>query len=392
MSGARLSALLALSFTLACATPPRPRELEAYQALKKDPTAPQAAKRAPDLVASADRFGGKAEEEWASNDLEESRRDALMAQIKLKTALALAEQDSLKARIEKLSAQQAASAEEAATVAKDLANETEKLTMRQTILETQRAAEADKQALAARLSTEQQKAEAEQQRLSQQLATEQKVAAAQMSVRTAETVEAPKYAPAEFKAASDLLAKAAGELKAGSFAEAQASAEIAKKNADRAVELAKPKYEQDSQTSENRLRDEALRRDATGVPGVTVRSERRGELQRLVLSVSDLFVKKQTSVADGHEAVLDGLATLINKYPSYPVQVVGHTDNRGKAGELVALSAARSQAVYAALLARGVEARRLMTSGLGGDEPIADNKSTAGRAKNNRVEIVFLYH
>jgi len=111
-----------------------------------------------------------------------------------------------------------------------------------------------------------------------------------------------------------------------------------------------------------------------------------------VLSVSDLFVKKQTMVADGHDAVLDGLASLINKYPSYPVQVVGHTDNHGKAGELVAISAARSQAVYAALLARGVEARRLMTSGLGGDEPIADNRSTAGRAKNNRVEIVFLYH
>jgi outer membrane protein OmpA-like peptidoglycan-associated protein len=390
------SALLAVGFAsglaLGCATPPQPRELAAYEALKKSSNTQEAAKRAPDLVATSDRLGAKANEEWLNSDLEESRRDALMAQIKLKTALALAEQDRLKARIEKLSGEQAAAEEESASVAKDLANETEKLTLRQQIVDTRRDAEADKEALSQKLSTEQQKAEAEQQRLSQQLATQQKVAAAQLALRTAETVEASKYATAEFRTAGELLAKAEAELKESSFAAAQASAEVAKKNADRATEVAKPKYEQAEQNSQNKLRDEALGHDAAGVAGASVRLERRGELQRLVIAVSDLFTKKQTSVAGGHEAVLDGLAALINKYPSYPVQVVGHTDNKGRSGELIALSAARSQAVYAALLARGVEGRRLMTSGLGGDEPIADNKSAAGRAKNNRVEIIFLYH
>ena len=107
------------------------------------------------------------------------------------------------------------------------------------------------------------------------------------------------------------------------------------------------------------MRDEALAHDAAGIAGVSVRIERRGELQRLVLAVSDLFAKKTTSLSPGHDDVLDGLATLIKKYPSYPVQVVGHTDNKGKASELIALSAARSQAVLTALVSRGVEARRL---------------------------------
>jgi outer membrane protein OmpA-like peptidoglycan-associated protein len=381
-------ALLAGALASACATPPRPRELDTYEALKKGSNTQDAAKRAPDLVASSDKLGAKAREEWESNDLEESRRDALMAQIKLKTALALAEQDHLKAKIERLSSEQAMAEEEFASVSKDLASETEKLVLLLKYLDARKAADADKERLSQQMNVEQ----AEQQRLSQQLASEQKIAAAQLALRTAETVDAPKYASAEFRAATDMVSKAQTELKDGAFAAAQASAEVAKKNADRSIELAKPQYEQASQASQNKVRDEALAHDAAGIAGVSVRIERRGELQRLVLAVSDLFAKKTTSLAPGHDDVLDGLAALIKKYPSYPVQVVGHTDNKGKATELVALSAARAQSVMTAIVARGVDSKRLMPSGVGGDEPIADNKSTSGRAKNNRVEIVFLYH
>src|SRR5262249_53543300 len=126
---------LVAALALGCATPPRPRELDAYDALKKDPSVGSAAKRSPELVTSADKLGTKATEEWQSNDLEESRRDALMAQIKLKTALSLAEQDRLKAKIEKLSSDQAAAEEELASVSKDLASETEKLSLLQKSLE-----------------------------------------------------------------------------------------------------------------------------------------------------------------------------------------------------------------------------------------------------------------
>jgi outer membrane protein OmpA-like peptidoglycan-associated protein len=387
-----LAAAVSMGLALACATPPRPRELDAYDALKKDPNLAAASKRSPDLVTSSDKLGSKATEEWQSNDLEESRRDALMAQIKLKTALSLAEQDRLKSKIERLSSDQAAAEEELASVSKDLASETEKLTLLQKYLEARKAADADKQRLSAQMSSEQQKAEAEQQRLSQQLATEQKIAAAQLALHTAETVDAAKYASAEYRAASDMIVKAQAELKESAYAPAQASAEVAKKNADHAAEISKPLYEQAEAASQNKMRDDALSRDASGIAGVTVRIDRRGDLQRLVLTIPDLFIKKQTTLSAGHDGVLDGLAQLVNKYPTYPVQVIGHTDNRGKSGELVAISAARAQAVYSALVSRGVEAKRLMPSGVGSDEPLADNKSAAGRAKNNSVEIVFLYH
>jgi outer membrane protein OmpA-like peptidoglycan-associated protein len=375
-----------------CATPPRPRELDAYEALRKQSNLQDVSKRAPDLAASAEKLGDRAQEEWQSNDLEESRRDALMAQIKLKTALALVEQDQLKTKIQTLSSQEAQADEELSGLSKDLASEQEKLALLQKYLDARKSADAEKQRLSQQMSSDQQKAQAEQQRLSQQLASEQKISAAQLSLRTADTVEAQRYAKAEYSAASDMLAKADAELKQGDYTGAQASAEVAKKNADHAAEIAKPLYEQAEQATQNKVRDEALQNEASAITGASIRIERRGDLQRLVIAIPELFVKRQPTISPGHDATLDAIAALIKKYPSYPVQVVGYTDNRGRSSELIAVSNARAQSVMQALASRGVDAGHLMVSGLGGEEPIADNKASSGRAKNNRAEIVFLYH
>jgi outer membrane protein OmpA-like peptidoglycan-associated protein len=389
--GAPLAITLA-GLLVACATPPKPRELEAFETLRRQPGVPDASKKAPDLVAGADKLGEKAHEEWRSNDLDDSRRDALIAQVKLKTALALLEQDQLKAKIQALSGQEAQAQEELTSVSKDLASENEKLALLQKYVEARKTAESEKQRLAQQMTSAQQKAEAEQQRLGQELVAQQKIAAAQLALRTADTVEASKYAKAEYGASGDMLAKAEADLKQNDYAGAQASAEVAEKNAQKAIEISKPLYEQAEQASESKERNDALARDASAIVGVTVKLERRGDLQRLVVMVPELFQKRQPQVAPGHTGVLDAIAALVKRYPSYPVQIIGHTDNRGKSGELLAVSAARAQAVYSELAARGVEARRMMASGLGGEEPSFDNKSASGRAKNNRVEIVFLYH
>ena len=376
----------------ACATPPKPRELDTYEALRKNANIQEASKKSPSLIAASEKLGERSIEEWQSNDLEESRRDALMAHIKLKTALAVLEQEQLKAKISALSAEQARAQEEYTDLAEKLASETEKLTLVQKNIEVSKTAAADKQRLSQQMTTEVQKAQAEQQRLTLQLASEQKIKAAQLALRTAETVDASKYAKAEYNAANDMLAKADAEMKQNDFAGAQASAEVAKKNADKATEIAKPLYEQAEQTSQNKSRDEALSRDAYAISGADVRLERRGDLQRLVIAIPALFSKRQPSIAPGFDTVLTAVAELIKKYPTYPVQIIGYTDNKGKSSELLAISAARAQAVLTALATRGVETRRLMTSGLGADDPRFDNKSVTGRAKNNRVEIVFLYH
>ncbi len=390
----KIAALVLAAAAAGCATPPKPPELQALETLRATNQAklPDVAKRAPDLMAEADRRGAAAHDNWQSNDLPESRSNALMAQVKLKTAIALYDQDQLKAQIQTLSGQQAQAEEEYASLAKDLTSEQEKVALLQKIVEGHKSAEADKQRLSQEMSSEQQKAKVEQERLSQQLASQQKIAAAQLALRTADTVDAMHYAQQDYTAAGDLLARAEAALKQSDYAGAEAAADNAKKSADQAAATAKPLYEQAEESNANKSRNDALARDAPTIPGVKVRIDPRGDLQRLVIVVPEMFTKREPNIAPGHDGTLDAIATLLKKYPSYPVQVVGFTDNRGKSTELMAISAARAQAVYSALAERGVETKRLMVSGLGGEDPFVDNKSASGRAKNNRVEIVFLYH
>lgn len=69
------------------------------------------------------------------------------------------------------------------------------------------------------------------------------------------------------------------------------------------------------------------------------------------------------------------------------VRVVGHTDSTGSDAINDPLSQQRAETVRNFLADRGVSANRISTAGRGSREPVADNGSEAGRAKNRRVEI-----
>jgi OOP family OmpA-OmpF porin len=89
--------------------------------------------------------------------------------------------------------------------------------------------------------------------------------------------------------------------------------------------------------------------------------------------------------------VIDQVYELLKSNPSLKLAVVGHTDDRGPAAYNQSLSERRAAAVRAALLSRGLGAdgdARLTASGKGAAEPIADNATDEGRAKNRRVELV----
>jgi flagellar motor protein MotB len=80
-------------------------------------------------------------------------------------------------------------------------------------------------------------------------------------------------------------------------------------------------------------------------------------------------------------------ARVLGNYPGMPVVLVGHTDNRGSDGYNYDLGYRRAVAVMAALARFGVSPERMSVSSAGESEPIADNATAAGRARNRRVEL-----
>jgi OmpA-OmpF porin, OOP family len=84
---------------------------------------------------------------------------------------------------------------------------------------------------------------------------------------------------------------------------------------------------------------------------------------------------------------LDVEADFLNKNQSVKVSIEGHTDNTGTDKINQPLSEKRAEAVKAYLVSKGVASDRMITSGFGSTQPVADNKTAAGRQKNRRVEI-----
>jgi outer membrane protein OmpA-like peptidoglycan-associated protein len=100
------------------------------------------------------------------------------------------------------------------------------------------------------------------------------------------------------------------------------------------------------------------------------------------------FVTGKAVVDPACDKTMQQIANIMAEYPGFRVQVDGHTDSVGRAEANLKLSQARAEAVVDYLVKKKeVPAKRLTAKGWGDQQPLGDNNTEAGRAKNRRVDF-----
>ena len=108
---------------------------------------------------------------------------------------------------------------------------------------------------------------------------------------------------------------------------------------------------------------------------------------KVTYAADAFFDFNKSVIKPAGKAKLDDLVGKIKDINLEVIIAVGHTDSVGSDAYNQKLSVRRSEAVKAYLVSKGIEKNRVYTEGKGEKQPVADNKTSEGRAKNRRVEI-----
>ena len=129
----------------------------------------------------------------------------------------------------------------------------------------------------------------------------------------------------------------------------------------------------------------AMEQAAQGT-GVSVVQTADNQL-RLDIPSDISFDSGRYAIKPNMRPILDRFANTLNQYQVTTVKIVGHTDSDGSDAINNPLSVNRAAATRDYLVARGVASHRISIDGRGSYQPVADNRTAAGRAMNRRVEI-----
>ena len=100
-----------------------------------------------------------------------------------------------------------------------------------------------------------------------------------------------------------------------------------------------------------------------------------------------LFATNSSQLSASSRDALTKFATSLKNSPETDITIYGHTDNTGTRTVNERISKERAEAVANFLVGNGIARNRITTEGLAFDQPVADNSTAEGRAKNRRVEV-----
>ena len=102
------------------------------------------------------------------------------------------------------------------------------------------------------------------------------------------------------------------------------------------------------------------------------------------------FDTGKSTIKSESKPIIEQIAQMLKENPEVKISVEGHTDNVGNPKSNKILSDNRAKAVATAIVAQGIDAKRLSSVGHGQDKPVADNNTEDGRAANRRTEFQLL--
>jgi len=361
----------AVLFILACAPPPKPTELLTFERIQRDANAQSIREAFPDLAKEADRAYAKALEAREDGDHEDVLHFTRLAAITWRTAAIGAEVND--ARRAETAAKQA------------LADAQGRLKHAQQRIGSATAAMARQKRM---MAMAKQLADAEARGRAQREAAAAKAAVqtAIKQLKIAEGLNAASYAPGPFNKAQASMAMAMDALQANRFGDAESAANFVLADAKAAETAARPMYEFEEKKRNMAAKLNALFGQLNQIGGSEARIEARGA----VITLRGLFAPGKSAVLDESLGSVHRIGGIAKEFKEFRIIIEGHTDNRGKSAKNLALSETRANAVKGHIAETGVPTAQLSVLGKGDYEPIADNSSRSGRAKNRRVEVVFL--
>ena len=382
--------VVALLGALACAPPPKPKEMVEFEALRasKYTKRIQEIEDAKKLLADSEKFYVIALEAYDDEELDKVEEYSILGIMKYRGAESIAKKKDAKERVgaanDKFSRFQ--------KIRNDHNNRRELLD--KAVASLEREKELLNQQIDRRFEDETAAARAEREKALASLIKQasDEITKAELAQKDAETVLAPKHAAGPFNRGNNNLEAAKKFLDLGTKESAPNKLETAanyardaQRDYAKAREEASGMFNKEQETLAAGKMNKALVDEAQQIfPGL-VKEEGRG----CVIIIDTLFKPRKANVDTNRLYLLENILTLAKKYPDYKVLIEGHTQPRGNAAKNLNLSQTRAQVVRDYFFERNIPIERLLTVGKGGEYPAFTDRKE--KKRNDRVNIVFLY-
>ena len=126
------------------------------------------------------------------------------------------------------------------------------------------------------------------------------------------------------------------------------------------------------------------------IPGAVVERGDDGIVVTFDENSGVYFDTNKYNINSASQATLDKLISVLKEYPDTNILVVGHTDSTGSAEYNMTLSKNRAYSVTNYFTSKGLNSSRFTTNWFGEEQPLHDNSTAEGRAKNRRVNVAIV--